>query len=133
MQALRSTLDRNQETIYAITRIVVAFLYGCHGAQKLFGVMGGEKVYGNPLMVVAGVIEFGCGLLIALGWQTTLAAFIASGEMAVAYFIAHQPHGFWPIANGGEKAVFYAFVFLFIAARGAGIWSLDAKSARRGG
>ena len=79
----------------------------------------------HGMMLVAGIIEFGGGLLMAIGLFTRVAAFIASGEMAAAYFMAHAPHGFWPIVNKGELAVAYCFVFLYIAAHGAGAFSLD--------
>jgi putative oxidoreductase len=77
------------------------------------------------LFGVAGTIELITGLLIAIGLFTGYAAFIASGEMAVAYFTAHFPEGFWPIENKGEESVFYCFVFLYMATRGAGTWSID--------
>ena len=105
-------------------RLVVGFLYACHGAQKLFGVLGGTPQH-HGLMLAAGVIEFGGGILIALGLFTSLAAFIASGEMAAGYFMVHAKASFWPILNKGELAVAYCFVFLFIAAHGAGGYSLD--------
>lgn len=105
---------------YAAFRIVVGFLYMCHGAQKLFGAFGGHSQLHNPLMLAAGIIEFGGGILIALGLLTRFAAFVASGEMAVAYFMVHQPRAYLPIQNGGEPAVVNAFVFLFIACYGAG-------------
>ncbi len=115
---------------YALMRIVVGILFACHCAQKLFGVLGGVDQRGAsaPLLSlygVAGLIEFVGGLLIAVGLMTGYAAFIASGEMASAYFMAHAPRGFWPIQNGGELAVLYCFVFLYIASRGAGVWSID--------
>src|SRR5690242_12710254 len=99
-------LGRYSDRIYPMTRIVVGFLYACHGAQKLFGVLGGQRELHDPLGLLAGLIEFFCGSLIALGLGAGVAAFIASGEMAVAYFMAHAPHGWWPIMNGGERAVF---------------------------
>ena len=106
--------------IYAALRIVAGLLFACHGAQKLFGLFGMGPM---PLMSqigLAGVIEFGGGLLIAIGLFTSFAAFIASGEMAAAYFLAHAPKGNVPIQNGGELAVLYCFLFLYIAARGTG-------------
>ena len=118
------------EPLYAVLRIVAGILFAFHGAQKLFGMFGGQKA-GDPLMIAAGVIELGGGLLIALGLLTVPVALLASGEMAVAYFKAHFPQGFWPIENGGELAALYCFVFLYIAARGPGVWSLD-RSFRRG-
>lgn len=112
-------------------RFVVGLLLACHGAQKLFGAFGGQVVTGNPLMLVAGIIEFFGGLLIAVGLLTRIAAFIASGMMAVAYFKAHAPQGFWPILNKGELAVVYCLVFLFIAAYGGGRYSLDHAIRRQ--
>jgi putative oxidoreductase len=116
---------------YALMRIVVGLLFACHGAQKLFGWFGGIDGKGTAALLsslygVAGVIEVVLGLLITIGLFAGYATFIASGEMAVAYFTAHFPAGFWPIENKGEEAVFYCFVFLYIATRGAGIWSVDA-------
>jgi putative oxidoreductase len=118
-------LGKHSERIYAVMRIVVGFLFACHGAQKLFGVLGGNIETGDPEGLVAGLIELIGGGLVALGLFAGVAAFIASGEMAVAYFKAHAPRGFWPIQNHGELAALYCFVFLYIAARGPGVFSLD--------
>ena len=118
---------------YAAFRIVTGALFACHGAQKLFGVLGGTKETSDPEGLIAGIIEFGGGLLVALGLFTVVAAFLASGEMAVAYFKAHAARGFWPIANHGELAVLYCFAFLFIAMQGAGAFAVDKLwSGRRG-
>ena len=126
MSWLSVFLDRHSERIYALMRIVVPFIYLCHGAQKLFGVLGGHLVWGgSPLFIAAGLIEMSCGPLMLLGLFTRPAALIASGEMAVAYFLMHLPHGPWPILNHGELPVIFSFVFLYIAAHGSGIWSLD--------
>jgi putative oxidoreductase len=122
-------LGKHAETLFGIMRIVVGFTYLCHGGQKLFGWFGAERAT-EHLMVVAGVIEFGGGLLIAIGLFASFAAFIASGEMASAYFIAHAPHGPLPIVNHGELPAVYCFVFLYIAAHGAGALSVDRM--RRG-
>jgi putative oxidoreductase len=119
--------------IYGVMRIVVGLLFACHGAQKLFGFFGGigeEPGATAPLISLvglAGVIELVGGLLIAIGLLTSLAALIASGEMAAAYFMAHAPRGFWPIENGGELAVLYCFVFLYIATRGTGRLGLSSS------
>jgi putative oxidoreductase len=118
-------LGRYSEPIYTALRIAAGTAYACHGAQKLFGALGGQAMTGNPMMLVAGIIEFFGGLLIALGLATSYAAFVASGQMAVAYFMAHAPNGFWPIQNKGELAVVYCFLFLYIASRGGGPISLD--------
>jgi putative oxidoreductase len=123
-------LGRYSEPLYAIMRVVVGLLFACHGAQKLFSVLGGQSQLSNPKMLAAGVIELVGGGLVALGLWAGYAAFVASGEMAVAYFTAHARGGFWPIVNHGELAVVYCFVFLYIASRGSGSLSLDA-SARR--
>jgi putative oxidoreductase len=129
-------LGRYSDYLYALMRIMVGLLFACNGARKLFGVFGGMGDSGAaaPLfsqMGLAGIIEFFGGLLVALGLLTGYAAFIASGEMAVAYFQSHFPKGFWPILNTGERAVFYCFVFLYIASRGAVVWGID-RLFRRG-
>jgi len=122
-------LERYEAPIYAVFRIVLGLLFACHGAQKVLGLFGGQKA-SMPLMIVGGWIELLAGLLIAVGLFAAVAAFIASGEMAVAYFMAHAPHGWAPIMNKGELAVVYCFAFLFIAARGAGLWSIDAARSK---
>ena len=114
---------------FPLMRIVVGLLFSCHGAQKLFGVLGGHPEH-HGMMLIAGIIEFGGGLLMAIGLFTRVAAFLASGEMAAAYFMVHAKMGFWPILNKGELAVAYCFVFLFIAAHGAGAFSLDGMRRR---
>ncbi len=116
-------LKRYSDNLYSLMRVIAGFLYACHGAQKLFGVLGGPAMRQVPLMLAAGIIEFFGGLLIALGVFTAIAALIASGEMAAAYFLRHAPNGLWPIRNHGEMAVLFCFVFLFIASRGDGTWS----------
>jgi putative oxidoreductase len=113
--------------LYALLRIIGALLYACHGAQKLLDLFGGVQGGTVPLlslMGLAGLIELGAGLLIAGGVLTRPAAFLASGEMAFAYWLAHAPQGFWPIQNRGELAVLNCFLFLYIMSRGAGPWSL---------
>lgn len=123
-------LGRHADRIYAIFRIVIGFLFMCHGLQKMFGVLGGQKVEQlASLPGLAGIIELSCGFLVMIGLFASWAAFLASGTMAVAYFMVHQPQGVWPIVNQGELAAVYAFAFLYIAARGAGPWSA-ARAAR---
>ena len=125
---------RGKFSDWALTllRIVVGFLFFCHGAQKILGWFaepGAPKMsFKFPeLPWFAGILELVGGALIALGILTRPVAFLLSGEMAVAYFMAHAPHGFWPILNHGELAVLYCFVFLFLAAHGRGPYSVDAR------
>ena len=114
------------DRIYAVLRIVVGFLFALHGAQKILGWFGGAPE-GAPAFIQygAGGIELVGGLLVMVGLFTGPAAFLCSGTMAAAYFIAHQAQGALPIQNGGEPAALYAFVFLFLAAKGSGVWSVD--------
>ena len=123
-------VGRYSDHAYAVTRVVAGLLFACHGAQKLFGVLGGIRELGGEGLL-AGIIEFFGGSLVALGLVASIAAFVASGEMAVAYLRAHAPIGFWPIQNGGEWAVFYCFFFLYVAAEGSGRFSLDSVFRRR--
>ena len=118
-------LGRFAPQIYALLRIVAGFLFLCHGAQKIFGVLGGTQMPFASMIGLAGFIELVGGLLIAIGFLTGYAAIVSSGEMAAAYFMAHAPKGGAPIQNGGELAVLYCFLFFYIAARGAGVWSVD--------
>lgn len=114
--------------IYAVLRIVSGLMFAMHGSQKLFGIPGGKApVPFASLLGVGGILELVCGLLIALGLVTSYAAFIASGEMAAAYFMMHASHGFFPIVNQGELSVLYCFLFLYIAAQGSGAWSIDSS------
>ncbi len=132
---MKTMLDQHKDTAYALLRIVSGFLFLCHGAQKLFGVMGRDQADLMSLMGLAGVIEFVGGLALMVGFMTGIAAFISSGQMAVAYFMAHQFRtdeagmmlGWFPIENRGELAVLYCFLFLFIAMTGAGKWSVDNR------
>jgi putative oxidoreductase len=124
-------LGKYSNTCYGLMRIVVGLLFACHGAQKLFGLFGGIGASASPLIHAAGVFEFFGGALIALGLWAGYAAFITSGEMAVAYFMMHAPGGFWPIVNKGELAVLYCFVFLYIASRGSSNLSIEALIKKR--
>src|SRR5204863_6670108 len=106
------------------------FLYLQHGMAKLFGmphIAMFDGVHLMSLMGAAGVLELAGGILLLVGLFTRPAAFILSGEMAVAYFMVHAPGGFLPILNQGESAIIYCFVFLYLAAAGAGPWSIDAR------
>jgi putative oxidoreductase len=118
------------EPAYAAMRVVLAFLYLSHGLQKWFGAFGGHQVPLASMLGAAAVLETVLGILIALGLFTAEAAFIASGEMAVAYFTAHFPRAPLPIVNGGELAVALCFAFLYIATRGGGRMSVDAVLRR---
>ena len=117
----------------SLLRVVAGLLFIHPGGMKLFGWFGGMPpgFTLTPLLVTAGVIEVVGGTLILLGLFTRPAAFVASGEMAFAYFIGHFPHGFWPIQNHGEAAVLFCFVWLFFAGNGAGPISLDHLLATR--
>ena len=126
-------MNRLPGATQSILRVVAGLLFICPGGMKLFGWFGGMPpgVQLTPLLVTAGVIEVFGGSLIMLGLFTRPVTFIASGEMAVAYFKAHFPHGFWPIQNHGEPAVLFCFIWLYFAANGAGPFSLDALIARK--
>jgi len=126
MQRMQKWLGPYAPYLYALLRIAAGLAFAQHGAQKLFGVLGGTAVELTSQRGLAGVIEFVGGLLIAIGLFTSPIAFLASGQMAVAYFQAHVPRGFWPIQNGGELAVLYCFIFLYFAAVGSGKLSIDS-------
>lgn len=127
-------LGKYEPYIYALLRIIAGFLFVWHGAQKLFGFPPSNRPGAplNALIASAGVIELVGGLLIMLGLFAGIAAFIASGTMAFAYFMAHGLTAFLPIQNGGELAAIYCFLFLYIAARGSGVLSLDSLIWRGG-
>jgi putative oxidoreductase len=121
--------ERMAPQAYALMRIVFGLMFIMFGLQK-FGMLGGQAVPLASLYGAAAIIEVVGGLLIAIGLLTRVAAFIASGEMAVAYFMAHQPQGALPVQNMGAEAVLFCFAFLYMAARGAGIWSVDSRMSR---
>ena len=125
-------LDKYQGIALSLLRIISGFLFMPHGAQKLFGALGATPAQHLSLFGLAGVLEFFGGLLILLGLFTRPVAFILAGQMAVAFFMAHFPRGFWPILNGGELAVLYCFLFLYLATRGGGDWSADALLFEKG-
>jgi len=116
---------------YALMRIVVGFLFLWHGSQKVLGFPVGMPD-GVPAFIiwVAGPIELLGGILVMIGFQTRWAAFLASGTMAAAYWIGHGMKALLPMQNGGELAALYCFVFLFIAAHGSGIWSVDGPRSK---
>lgn len=128
-------LSRYQPQALAVLRIITALLFMEHGTQKLFGfpasadpAMAGGSLGG--LMLVAGILEVFGGLLILVGFLTRPVAFILCGFMAVAYFMAHAPQNFFPVNNGGDAAILYCFIFLYLFFAGPGAWSAD--NARRG-
>jgi putative oxidoreductase len=125
-------LSRWQPQILALLRIVTGLLFVEHGTQKFFAFPAPFPMPGPlpPIEVAAGVIELVAGILVTVGLFTRLAAFIASGEMAVGYFMFHFPKGFWPAINMGEAAILYCFIFLYLAASGPGAWSIDGARTR---
>jgi putative oxidoreductase len=146
--ALDSFLAGWAPRLLSVLRIITAFLFIAHGGQKLFGYPAApppspeerakqecvqkcspqppqQQGGMSPMIMVAGVLEFFGGLLLLVGFFTRPVAFILSGLMAVAYFMAHAPQGFWPVLNRGETAVLYCFIFLYLAAAGGGPWSVD--------
>jgi putative oxidoreductase len=126
-------LGKYEPYIYALLRIVTGFLFLWHGSQKLLGFPPQQVPPGSPaqslspMIATAGAIELAGGILIMIGLFAGFAAFLSSGLMAVAYFMAHfSMQAFLPLQNRGELAVLYCFVFLYIASRGSGVWSVDA-------
>jgi len=126
-----SFLSQYTDQAYALMRIMAGFMFTFHGLQKIFGVLSDHQPPLWSQSWFGGLLELVCGLLIMVGFQTRWAAFIASGEMAVAYFQFHWKFqfgsAFFPVVNRGELAALYCFVFLFIATRGGVCWSLDKK------
>jgi putative oxidoreductase len=126
-------LEKYQPQLRALLRIVVALLFLEHGLAKLIHFPVAQPGAPDPLpllLLAAAIIEIVAGVLITLGLWTRLFAFIAAGEMAIAYFMFHAPQGFWPIVNMGEGAILYCFVFLYLAAAGPGAWSIDEARTR---
>ena len=115
----------------SVLRIIAGFTFTLHGVQKLFGFFGGPRFPLSDIHGIAGCIETFGGILIILGLLTRPVAFILCGEMAVAFFKVHFPRGFWPIRNGGELAVLYCFIYLYLSTAGPGPWSLDALLRRK--
>ena len=124
---MNTALQTWQPRILSILRLVTGFLFMQHGGQKMLGFPADSQ---SPyelfsLIGVAGVLELVGGFLILIGLFTRPTAFLLSGLMAVAYFMAHAPQGFWPLVNGGELAAMYSFVFLYFVTAGGGEWSVD--------
>ena len=111
----------------SVLRIVAAFLFMAHGMQKILGLPVPRAVETSLLSLsgIAGLMELVGGALLLIGLFTRPVAFLLSGEMAVAYFIAHAPQNFWPLLNRGELSALYSFVFLYLAVAGGGVWSVD--------
>ncbi len=126
--------DGVRGALLSVLRVVAAFLFMAHGAQKLFGFPASHPMPHMPLMSefgIAGILETFGGACILIGFLTRPVAFILSGEMAVAYFTVHVHGGFWPILNGGEITVLFCFLYLYLAAAGGGAWSVDRLIASR--
>ena len=119
-----NALNRFADPVYCIMRLIVGLMLACHGAQLVLGMFGPGS--DKPMMQVGGCIQLVGGFMVAFGLLTRLAAFILSGEMAVAYFMFHAKQNFFPILSKGELAVFYCWVFFFIFFYGPGRWSIDA-------
>lgn len=120
-------MSRFKEETYALMRFFTGALFLWHGTQKLFGFPKEAREMEAWITYGAGGIELVTGILVAIGLFTRPAAFIASGLMAAAYWMAHGPNHIFPMLNHGELAALYCFVFLFISARGGGIWSVDGN------
>jgi putative oxidoreductase len=125
----KNASSRFQEIAYALLRVIAGLDLACHGVQKLFGILGGARVTFGHQLWWGGLIELACGLAMALGWRTRLAAFLASGTMAVAYIQFHWrlrlDAAVFPVVNHGELALVFCFLFLFFFAKGNGAWSLQ--------
>src|SRR6266581_5464572 len=137
-----NSLNRFADPFYCITRLIVGLMFASHGGQLVLGMFGGMPGSDQPMMQVGGWIQLIGGLLIAFGLLTRLAAFISSGEMAVAYFMVHAAgkavghpatptEQFFPILNKGELAIVLCWIFLFMVFYGAGRWSIDALLFRK--
>ncbi|PYL00623.1 MAG: LuxR family transcriptional regulator [Verrucomicrobia bacterium] len=127
-----NALNRYTDPVYCIMRLIVGLMLACHGAQLVLGQFGGMPGSDNPVSQIGGWLQLVGGLLVAFGLFTRVAAFILSGEMALAYFMFHYGHAtttmakLFPIANKGELAAFYCWVFFFMVFYGPGRWSIDA-------
>lgn len=124
---MKQLLTTCQPVLLSILRMITGLLFMQHGAQKILGFPAAQRQDFDlfSMMGVAGTLELFGGLLIVIGLFTRPTAFVLSGLMAFAYFIAHSPTAFWPLLNGGELAIMFSFVFLYISAAGAGPWSID--------
>jgi len=125
-----NSLNRFADPVYCIMRLLVGLMFACHGGQKVLGFPPGGHGAGEGLMLIGAWIELVGGFMIAFGLLTRIAAFICSGEMAVAFFMIHAKGSLIPLVNHGESAVLYCWVFLFIFFYGPGLWSIDAMLKR---
>ena len=129
--SIKSTFSRLAPHLLSALRIAAAFTFIAHGTQKLFGFPApGPPFKLMSMLGAAGIIEAVGGLLMLLGLFSRPVAFVLAGEMAVAYFMQHAPRGTWPLVNGGELAVLYCFLWLYICAAGPGSWSVDGLRRR---
>jgi putative oxidoreductase len=130
MTSLHANLEKGRPYILSVLRIVVALLFIEHGLQKYFGFPSAGPPM-TPLLYVQGAIEIVGGILLLVGAYTRVVAFILSGDMAAAYFMAHFPRSFFPAINGGKLAVIYCFVFLYLVFAGGGPWSVDRVALKQ--
>lgn len=129
---MKKIMSKFKPSTYALMRVIAGAMFLCHGADKLFGTFGKDpSALPFHIHFIAGPVELVTGALIALGLFTPGAAFVACGQMAFAYWMTHGTKSFYPIQNGGELAVLYCFVFLFMAANGSGAWSIDAMRGKK--
>ena len=130
MNSVYANMERRSPHVLSVLRIVAALLFLEHGLSKVFGFpTPGPALHG--LLIVAAILETLGSLLLLAGVYTRIVALILSGEMAVAYFMAHAPRGFFPLANGGEGAILFCFIFLYLAFAGGGPWSVDRALLKR--
>ena len=124
MDALYAGLEKGRPYVLSILRIVAALLFLEHGTSKVFGFpAAGPSLHG--LLILAAFLETVGALFLLLGAYTRIVAFVLSGEMAFAYFMAHEPRSFYPLVNGGDAAILFCFVFLYLAFAGGGPLSID--------
>jgi putative oxidoreductase len=131
MTSLYANLEKRRPYILSVLRIVVALLFLEHGLQKYFGFPSAGPPM-TPLLYLQGAIEIVGSILLLVGAYTRVVAFILAGDMAVAYFMAHLPRSFFPVANGGDAAVLFCFAFLYILFAGGGPWSVDRVALKQG-
>jgi putative oxidoreductase len=132
MSSFEAFCARWSPQVLSILRIMIGLLYMEHGTSKYLGLPASQTTGVNPMTLsgIGGMLELVGGALIVVGLFTRPVAFLLSGEMAVAYFVAHAPRGFFPLTNGGELAIVYCFVFLYLACAGGGAWSIDHLRGR---